>query len=162
MSCQHDRSPELFHEMLLAGDQYLPLVELLERHRKGVAAFYPQLATAAEKDALESVLVLKTEDMTPDRVIESGFLQNLATFVGVDQAGFNTTTYESLFICGSNRGINSHCTKSSSAYEIAGGHPMLPESRGLVYLLFAEECKYWKEHFGLIYEDCLAVREKYI
>jgi hypothetical protein len=140
----------------------LPTVELLERFRKDVAAFYPQLAVAAEKDAPGSVLVLKTEDMTPDRVVESGFLQKLATFVGVDQAGFNTTTYESFSNCGNNRGIDAHCTQSSSAYEIAGGRPMLPESRELVYLLFAEECKYWKEHFGLIYEDCLAVREKYI
>jgi Sulfotransferase domain len=158
----HYRSPELFHEMLLAGDRYLPTVELMERFRNDVATLRSKLVAAARKAAPASVLVLKTEDMTPDRIVQSGFLEKLADFVGVELAGFNETTFGSFSNCGNSRGTESHCKKSSSAYTIAGGRSMLPESRELVYLYFAEECKYWQQNFGLIYKDCLDVRQKYV
>jgi hypothetical protein len=31
-----------------------------------------------------------------------------------------------------------------------------------VYLHFAEECKLWAEELGVVYEGCLAIRNKYL
>lgn len=161
------RSPELFHEYLLAGDdRYSPAAQMLQEYRDEMASVASQAVAAAQRykeghpDALD-ILVLKTEDMTPERVVASGFLTKLANFVGVSQDGFNTTLLHSYANCGDNKGTHSQCTKASSAYEITGYRDMLEKSRELVYLLFAEECQLWANELGVMYEDCLEIRKKY-
>ena len=99
--------------------------------------------------------------MAPDRVKSSGFLQKLAAFLDVPVDSFDESTVGSFSNCGDKRGTGSQCKKTSSAYAIAGNRSMLEETRELIYLHFAEECKFWAEELGIVYENCLAVREKY-
>lgn len=156
------RSPELFHEMLLAGNRLWPSVELLSYFRDKLNAMRVRVAAILRSFSPESILILKTEDMAPDMVEISGFLDRLAEFVEVPKDGFNQSTYGSFSNCGNKRGLGTLCQKSSSAYRVAGNRSMLPESRELVYLHFAEECYFWKRRLGIEYSDCLAVREKYV
>ncbi|KAL3916256.1 MAG: hypothetical protein SGILL_005259 [Bacillariaceae sp.] len=155
------RSPELFHEMLLAGERFYPTVELLTYFRDKLNGQRIRVAAEIEKAAPGTILIVKSEDMSPDIVQSSGFLDTLSDFLGVSQGGFNQSTYSSFSNCGNGRGVGHLCKKSNSAYAVAGGRAMLEESRDLVYLHFAEECKFWKDKFGVVYEGCLAVREKY-
>jgi hypothetical protein len=155
------RSPELFHEMLLAGDRFLPSVDLLTYFRDILNGNRIRVAAEVEKANPGSILILKSEDMSPEKVQSSGFLDKVSDFLNVTQVGFNQSTYGSFSNCGNGRGLNNLCKKTSSAYAVAGGRTMLEESRELVYLHFAEECKFWADHFGVVYEACLAVREKY-
>ena len=128
------RSPELFHEMLLAGsDRFGPTAELIGKYRDRIANMFTRvIAAAAAADDSKSVMVFKTEDMTPDRIRSSGLLEKLADFLEVPLDGFNTTVVESFSNCGNSRGVDSKCTETSSAYAIAGNRPMLEESRDLV------------------------------
>jgi hypothetical protein len=155
------RSPEMFHEMLLAGSRFWPTVGLLNYYRDKLVSLGSRVVDVARHSHPENVLVLKTEEMAPDQVESSGFLDKLADFVGVEKTGFNKSTYGSFSNCGNQRGLQSQCKKASSAYSVAGNRPMLEESRELIYLHFAEECKFWSEEFGIVYEGCLAVRKKY-
>jgi hypothetical protein len=167
------RSPELFHEFLLAGEDRLsPAAGMLQEYRDDMASISSQ-AVAATKRYQSSyphhnqvvawdVLVLKSEDMKPDRVLSNGFVTRLADFVGVSPDGFNTTVLHSYANCGDNKGTDSQCSEASSAYEITGYRSMLEASRELVYLHFAEECKLWAEELGVVYEGCLAIRNKYL
>ena len=159
----HYRSPELFHEMMMAGERFQPTQELLTRFRDACSLIYTEVLREIQKTGGKdiSALVLKSEDMTPDQVESSGFLARLEEFLGVSSSGFNTTILHSYGNCGSNRGVNARCTKSSSAYAIAGGRSMLPETRELVYVHFYEVCKLWAESFGIVYNECMAVKEKY-
>jgi hypothetical protein len=164
------RSPELFHEFLLAGDDRLsPAAQMLQEYRDDMASISAQAVAAAKRyqtrdrhELAWDVLVLKSEDMTPDQVDASGFVSRLAEFVGVSPDGFNTTVLNSYANCGDNKGTHSQCSKASSAYEITGYRSMLEASRELVYLHFAEECKLWAEELGVVYEECLKIGNKYL
>jgi hypothetical protein len=39
---------------------------------------------------------------------------------------------------------------------------MFEETRDLVYIQFAEECKFWRDEFDVHYDRCLEVRDLYI
>ncbi|KAL3936337.1 MAG: hypothetical protein SGARI_002599 [Bacillariaceae sp.] len=146
---------------MLAGDRFWPAKELLSYFRDILNGMRIRVAAEVEKARPGSILIVKSEDMAPQNVQASGFLDKVSSFLGVDKQGFNQSTYGSFSNCGNGRGLNHLCKKSSSAYAVAGGRPMLEETRELVYLHFAEECKFWKDHFGVVYQGCLAVREKY-
>jgi hypothetical protein len=165
------RSPELFHELLLSGDdRYGPAAAMLQEYRDKVATISSLAVAAAksggnngnDKHTPPSILVWKSEDMVPDRIVASGFLAKLADFVGISPDGFDNSTLQSFANCGDNKGTQTQCLESSQgAYEITQHRPMLEASRELVYLHFAEECNVWAEAFGVVYEECLAVRKKY-
>jgi hypothetical protein len=170
-SPQQYRSPELFHEMLLAGtDRYGPTAELISKLRDRITNLFTRVVAAASaghqdiknnKNNTGNILVVKTEDMEPNRIHSSGFIAKLAKFLGVTVHGFDASLLQSFSNCGNSRGVHSHCSKSSSAYEVAGNRTMLEQSRDLVYLYFAEECKLWAEKFGVVYERCLRVSDQY-
>lgn len=153
------RSPELFHELMLSADQFWPSHTLLEASRTPVEQ---NLRILAETVNPSDVLVLKTEDMYPENIDSSGFLEKLAKFLDVSQDGFDASILHSYVNCGDNKGTSTECETASSAYAIAGNRPMLEKTRELVYLHFAEDCKMWDEVFGITYGLCLAVREKYV
>jgi hypothetical protein len=161
------RSPELFHEMLLAGaDRFGPTAELIGKLRDRINNLFSLViaaAAAVEKDNnfTGNILVVKTEDMEPDRIHSSGLVTKLANFLGVTLDGFDSSTLQSFSNCGNSRGVGVRCSKTSSAYAIAGNRTMLEQSRDLVYLYFAEECKLWAEEFGVVYERCLQFSDHY-
>jgi hypothetical protein len=99
----------------------------------------------------------RNEDMLPDVVDKKGgFLDKLSNFTGLGRGGFATSSFKSIHNCNDHKGKTANCgTKKSSGYAIAGHRAMLPETRQLIYLYFYEECKLWKEEFGIIYPDCL-------
>jgi hypothetical protein len=105
-----------------------------------------------------NVLVLKGEDMLPEFVnATGGVLDKLSNFTGLDRSKFG----KGIFVirnCNDNKGAQSKCdNKPSSAYAIAGGREMLPQTRELIYLRWWEECKIWARDFGVEYPDCLNV-----
>lgn len=155
------RSPELFHELLLSVDRFGPAHELLTFVR---TINMGPLRVLAETVDPSDVLVLKTEDLNPENVETSGLVDTLAKFLGVPKEGFNTSILHSYTNCGDDKGIKlcSGGKGGTSAYEITGNRPMLEKSRELVYLHFAEECKMWKEKFGVSYDGCLTVRDRYV
>ncbi|KAG7371314.1 sulfotransferase family protein [Nitzschia inconspicua] len=156
------RSPELFHEMLLAGsDRFGPTAELIGKFRDRISNLFTRVIAAACRDSPSQVLVIKAEDMTPDRINTSQLMQRLADFLGVSLDGFDSSILNSFSNCGNKRGVDAKCSKASSAYAVAGNRSMMEESRDLVYLYFAEECWLWAKEFDIVYERCLEVSEKY-
>jgi hypothetical protein len=162
------RSPELFHEMLLAGsDRFGPTAELIGVLRDRINNLFSRViaaAAAADKEnnnIASNILVVKTEDMKPDRIQSSGFIAKLADFLGVSIDGFDASVLQSFSNCGNSHGTHDRCSKASAAYAVAGNRSMLEQSRDLIYLYFAEECKLWAEEFGVVYERCLQVSDQY-
>lgn len=156
------RSPELFHEILSAGTQTTKqFPRRLVLFRQLSVAGVQKLWTAFGRD---NVLMLKSEDMRPEVVnATGGFLDRLSEFTGLDKSLYNNTTIFRYSNCNDAKGADSSCgnnsgkSGSSSAYAIAGGRDMLPETRRLVYLYFWEECKIWSKEFGVHYPDCVNV-----
>jgi hypothetical protein len=153
----HYRSPELFHELLLAGDRFPAMKNFLTELVRTL-----RMNHDIAKESVAEVLVLKMEDFAPDVVGTSGVLDKLSTFLGVSKDGFDMSIVDSYGNCGDNKGENTKCQTASSAYAVAGGRPMLEKTRKLVHLILAEECQLWADSFGIYYEDCLAVRRKYL
>lgn len=165
-----DRSPELFHEYMLSGERLQSSQHLLQNFRDSYVAIAHR-ALADNFVINDDLLVLKSEDMLPDRIESSGFLDKLASFLGVVKVNFDMSVLHSYSNCGNSRGQDNHdcmggeeedVAGPSMAYDIAGGRAMLNETRDLVYLQFAEECLLWKESFGIEYEACLDARKRYI
>jgi hypothetical protein len=82
------RSPELFHQMLLAGaDRFGPTAELIGKLRDRINNLFSRVIAAAaaaadqeNNNTASNILVVKTEDMEPDRIQTSGLLTNLPIF----------------------------------------------------------------------------------
>jgi hypothetical protein len=152
---------------MLAGERLQSSQHLLQNFRDNYVATAHRLL--ADNFVInDDFIVLKSEDMLPDRIESSGFLDKLASFLGVAKINFDTSVLHSYSNCGNNKGLQNHdCGTDveagpSMAYDISGGRPMRNETRALVYLQFAEECQLWKESFGIEYEACLSVRAKYV
>lgn len=157
-----DRSPELFHEYLLAGDRLLAMKSLLKDFRD-MKRIQMEISVMVAKQNPNNFWVVKSEDMNPNNLESTQFLDRLATFLGVSKDGFDDEILHSFRNCGDQKGGSKiDCKSKSSGYAITGGREMLTESRELVYLYFAEECKLWAEEFGVVYKECLDVREKYV
>ena len=86
----------------------------------------------------------------------------VSAFTGLDRNGFNANITGHLTNCNAHKGSKAACQDSqhSGAYAITGHRDMLPETRRLIYLQFWEECKIWKNEFGIEYPDCLNVVDK--
>lgn len=152
------RSPELFHELVLAGNMtYWWGHEIKDYYRQESVRNPRKLLGMFGAD---NVLFLRNEDMLPSVVAKKrGALDRVSDFTGLDRDGFAEYSYSNVANC--NDKAMQNCGESrSSAYRIAGNREMLPESRTLIYLIFLEECKIWKRDFGIEYPDCLNVLEK--
>jgi len=150
------RSPELFHEIFLAGPT--KLVQFSNRlgpfqrlSRKGVQRLQRVVGE-------ENVLTMKSEDMKPDVVNKTGgFLDKLSNFTGLDRSLYGDDISR-ISNCNSKKGAGKSCgNTASSAYKITGGREMLPETRELIYIYFWEECKIWARDFGIEYAACVDV-----
>jgi hypothetical protein len=146
------RTPELFHEIIASG----------EETRAGQR--FVNLARDATMTAIKlrhmvgsNALYLRNEDMLPERVAEpGGFLDRLSNFTGLERSAFDISTYSVMTNCNDAKGDRSKCgTTRSSAYAIAGGREILPETRALIYLRFQQECKLWYREFGIYYPECV-------
>ena len=107
----------------------------------------------------DNVLFLRNEDMDPN-VIDTpgGFLDRLANFTGLSREGFPSEVSHGKTNCGgSKHDATAICEpeKGGSAYPIAGGRKMLPATRRLIYIQYANNCKAWKEEFGIEYPECI-------
>jgi len=146
------RSPELFHELLLGADR-VKSHSWFHRLRDAAVNSPRRYIAAFGKD---NIFFARNEDMLPVYVdSKGGLLDRLSNFTGLDREGFRASVAKQIHNCNDVKGNEEVCNKTSSSYSIAGGRPMLPESRRLVYLFFATECKLWKEEFGIEYPECL-------
>jgi len=150
------RSPELFHEIFLAGP-----TKLIQFAQK----FGPFRRLSDKKVQLlrtvvgeENVLMMRSEDMKPDVVNSTGgFLDKLSNFTGLDRSLYGDDIF-SISNCNSKKGARENCgNTASSAYKITGDREMLHETRELVYIYFWEECKMWARDFGIEYAACVHV-----
>ncbi|KAL3916940.1 MAG: hypothetical protein SGARI_007839 [Bacillariaceae sp.] len=105
---------------------------------------------------------MKSEDFAPNVVKETGAIHKLAKFLDVSEDLFDDEVVYSYGNCGDQKGENKKCIKATNAYTITGKRAMFEETRDLVYVQFAEECKFWKEEFDVHYDRCLEVRDMYI
>jgi len=151
------RSPELFHELLLAGpDGILDFPGHAETFRR---IGEEEIRRLRELAGTENVLVLKNEDMRPDLAsANGGLLDVLSDFTGLNRSLFDDDLVQSYSNCNDKPGEKQRCTSAPSGYEIDGNRPMLPESRELVYLYFRQECRYWSKELNVHYPDCVNVR----
>lgn len=149
----HYRSPELFHEILMAGDR-LASWGRLSSFRSWTINL-PRILIAAF--GRKNVLFARNEDMLPANILrKGGFLDRLSNFTSLDLAGFAEEATNTIHNCNDHKGNGVMCgTTTNSAYAIAGNRAMLPETRKLAYLHFAAECKIWSEEFGIEYPECL-------
>ena len=152
----HYRSPELFHEFMLAG------------HRLKSSAWFDRLRQAAVNSprryiqvfGAENVMIARNEDMLPGEVQRpGGFLDRLAKFTGLNRSGFSEEITRAIHNCNDNKGNRVACAAKSTKYSIAGSRTMLPDTRKLVHLFFAAECKIWNDEFGITYPNCLSAVE---
>jgi hypothetical protein len=142
-----------------AGERNLFTRDLLGKFRDSARTTLQLLREATKK---ENILVLKSEDFAPHVVRESGVMQKLAKFLEVSEDLFDDEVVYSYGNCGDQKGESKKCTTASNAYTITGKRAMFEETRDLVYLQFAEECKFWMEQFDVHYQRCLEVREMYV
>ena len=154
------RSPELFHEYMLSGGRTWSARDLLTKFRDSKAAWWSELVWRVIGP--DNLLVLKVEDFAPNVVLESKVLDKLAAFLQISPTGFDPNITHSFGNCGNNRGTKTVCKEASNAYKTSGGRGMFEETRDLVYLQFADECKYWAETFNIVYEGCVDVRNMYL
>ena len=153
---QNYRSPEVFHELFAAGPTKMKAFKRFMLFRKAsIQGVYNLWKTVGK----ENVLLLKSEDMQPHVVNETGgFLDKLSNFTGLDRLLFSDDVIFQYSNCNNAKGADSACgDKATSAYAVAGGREMLPETRELVYLYFWEECKLWSTIFGINYPGCVNV-----
>jgi hypothetical protein len=156
---QHYRSPEFFHELVASGPRtYAGRYLTMLRHRTIQQA--RKLVAMVGRD---NVLFVKNEDMIPTVVnTPGGLLDRLSEFLQLDRSLFEASAYQGIANCNASPyGIKDATHKCGSvpnnAYRIAGGRSILPETRVLVYYQFWEECKVWRDEFGIDYEPCINV-----
>jgi hypothetical protein len=151
---EHYRSPELFHEMVASGLTTWNGARIV-RQRQTTIMWIKKLIGMVGR---ENVLLLRNEDMMPDRVAQpGGLLDQVSAFTGLDRSLFPEHVYNRITNCNNRKGTFSQCDRKSSAYEIAGYRDMLPETRPLLYLQYWEECKMWSRDYGVDYPDCLNI-----
>jgi hypothetical protein len=156
---KHYRSPELFHE-IVASDQQTLAGRYLATIRQRTVEYARKLVAMVGR---ENVLFLKTEDMKPTVVDQpGGLLDQLSMFLKLNRTKFDPSYYMGMANCNANpssdRKASEKCVSTASnAYPITGGRSMLPETRTLIYLQFWEECKTWREEFGIVYDACLNI-----
>lgn len=152
------RSPELFHEFIVAGHQTITGRVMLDRLRQQTVTTGRRLTALVGSD---NVLFLKNEDMLPENIDNAnGFLDHLSNFTGLDRFGFREQTLHSMMNCNDNKGLKTECNQDVAArgsYEIAGGRKMLNKTRAFIYLQYREECQIWANEFRVVYPDCLNV-----
>lgn len=153
------RSPEIFHEYMRAGERNWFTRDLLGKFRDSATTTLQLLREATKP---ENILVLKSEDFAPNAVKNSGVIQKLARFLDILEDLFDDEVVYSYGNCGDQKGENKKCNKASNAYTITGKRAMFEQTRDLVYLQFAEECKFWQEEFDVRYDRCLEVRDMYV
>jgi len=149
------RSPELFHEFMVAGDRLVPSARLIKSRERTVTDLRKLIAAFGR----DNVFVARTEDMLPQRIDESGgFLDRLSEFTGLSRDGFLDNATKVIHNCNANKGNTVSCgSAKSSAYGISGYRDMLSDTRKFVYLYFHEECKIWMKEFGAEFQDCLHI-----
>ena len=149
------RSPELFHELLLAGNRTKWFWEEVHNHHRRESVRTPRKLLGMFGP--DSVLFLRNEDMLPSVVAKpGGVLDRVSTFTGLQRDLFPEDAYSNVANC-NDKAMQNCGSNRSSTYRIAGNREMLPESRTLIYLNFLEECKIWKRDFGIKYPSCLNV-----
>ena len=148
------RSPEAFHEILLAGLKSKTYARKFYTMRQQTVELPRQIISLLGRDR---VLFLKSEDLSSAQTI-----QRLSEFTGLEVHKFNQTLIQSRSNCNAKKGYSEACDskRSSGAYEIAGHRDMLKMTRTLVHLHFLEECRVYAEEFGIRYPDCLQVMKQ--
>ena len=149
------RSPELFHEFMVAGDRLVPSARLINSRERTVTDLRKLIAAFGR----DNVFVARTQDMLPQSIDESGgFLDRLSEFTGLPRDGFLDNATKVIHNCNANKGNTASCGSApSSAYGISGNRAMLNDTRKFVYLYFHEECKIWMKEFGAEFQDCLHI-----
>ena len=145
------RSPEAFHEILLAGLKSKTYARKFYTMRQQTVELPRQIISLLGRDR---VLFIKSEDLSSAQTI-----QRLSEFTGLEAHKFNQTLIQSRSNCNAKKGYSKSCDSkhSSGAYEIAGHRDMLEMTRTLVHLDFLEECRVYAEEFSIRYPDCLQV-----
>jgi hypothetical protein len=142
------RTPELFHEILQSGELSKYAMQLLELR----ASTIRQAKKLINEFGRESVVFLRTEDMQPNSIETSPFLDQLASATHLSRSGFDLDMAKREHLCDNVKKEQGNC---SNTYAISGYQPMLPETRALIYLYFNAECQIYQEEFQVVYQDCL-------
>jgi len=150
---EHYRSPELFHEIWLAGLDKI----IFGGKMRGDLKNWKNPLMLAKVVGKENVLFVRNEDMKPENIFNSGLLERLSEFTGLSLDGFDTSVAASRTNCNANKGGKADCSKvqATSGYAITRGRPMLEKTRNLIYLRFHYVCKVWLQEYGIKYPECL-------
>lgn len=148
------RSPELFHEIIASNGKTETSKKLLALRKETVDVPRTMIGIYSR----ENVFLGRNEDMLPDVVNQpGGFLDRVSQFTGLERSSLEGDAM-SIRNCNANKGTKSVCESRApgQSYEIAGGREMLAATRELIYLQFTEECRIWRDEFGITYPACLS------
>jgi hypothetical protein len=110
----HYRSPEAFHEAILSGNQLLA-TDLWRELRQISVETLRKVQALVGKDNL---VVLKNEDLKPNRIHESGLLQRIIQATGLDPEGFDESVLRSRSNCNANKGYGALCSDNEREHNI--------------------------------------------
>jgi hypothetical protein len=150
------RSPELFHELVSSGLKTWNGARIIKQRQTSITWIRKLIDLVGR----ENVLLLRNEDMTPDRVnLPGGLLDQVAAFTGLNPYHFSPKTVQAVTNCNNQKGALNHCEKKSNVYEIAESRTLLPETRPLLYLQYWEECKILSREYNIDYPECVNIME---
>ena len=154
------RSPELFHQMLLA-DGRIAGYRVGEMSMTGGRWFF-QVSDVQRKCAKH--LVLRSEDFL-DAEHSGNAVDKVGQFAGLDVAGFSSKVLSSKANTQfhvTNRGIPQLASREQGQegiYEVSGFRPMLCESRLLIYQKWQPLCVNLTLQYNINYSGCLMAND---
>jgi hypothetical protein len=159
----HYRSPELFHEIFLAGQGKLHPSKYMFSLRDRIVRNARTVVAVAGRD---NVIFLRNEDLQPQMVVSSGTLDRLSNITGLALDRFDPDAIHTKTNCNDNKSLSgkscndddedNSSRKKKGGYVVTHNRPMLEATRKLIYIQWHEECKVWAEEFGIVYPECLS------
>lgn len=156
---ENHRTPEYFHELLLAGGSIIGSYVLTNDFFR---TYYDldSVERLIQEEGAENLLVLDSRRMEGG---SSEFIHDLAAFTGLDPAGFardvahhRTNSGFKMVLRGAEN-VEHEPQLLNGVYEVSGMRPMLLKSRHFIYEHAKEFCHYMLERYDVEWTDCLRV-----
>jgi hypothetical protein len=157
-SDQHYRSPEMFHQLVLA-QQVQPGIKLwMPGLLTGAPTYYKEVVTKWTNTFGDAnVLVISQHDL--EAAVDSVW-PKIAEFAGLDVNHVALRRWSSLRYNTQEKKGEKTFTRATqyvpSVYPISGNRPMMNETRAILNEAWREDCLWLKEKHGLEFSACLS------
>jgi hypothetical protein len=136
------RSQSLFHELMQSGGRLRTAHDLIESMRDEIGLRQVELLLKSGIPT-DQILAIRFEDLLS--ADNEDVINRLSDFLNLNKEGFDVSSSFSVLPTEQQQQV------------------LLDEStRDLVYLQMINECQLWADQFDIVYDDCLAIRNKYL